>query len=56
MTRIDTVRGSRRHSRGSRRAAGPSKVRLRLELLEDRLPPGDAVLAGLLPEGLNFIP
>src|SRR5262249_8375396 len=48
MTRSETFRGPRRPFRGGRRAAGPNKVRLLLEQLEDRLPPGDAFLTGLL--------
>lgn len=43
-------------TKGSRQATRMSKRRLLLEALELRLPPGDAVFAGLLPEGLNFIP
>ncbi len=52
MTRSETFRGPRRFFRGSRPAAGASKVRLLLEILEVRLPPGDAVFAGLLAREL----
>src|SRR5262245_26073651 len=51
MSRFETFRGPRRHSRGGRRAAGPNKTRLVLELLEGRELPSTFTVANLNDAG-----